>query len=125
MIRGINHVQLTIPRGAEDKARHFYCQVLGLLEVEKPASLRERGGLWLELGDCQVHIGVEDGVDRNLTKAHIAYEVTDLSGWRNELSALGIEIMDGIPIPGYDRFEFRDPFGNRVEFIERLVPPSA
>jgi hypothetical protein len=22
-----------------------------------------------------------------------------------------------VPIPGYDRFEFRDPFGNRVEFI--------
>ena len=32
---------------------------------------------------------------------------------------LGIEVVEGIPIPGYDRFEFRDPFGNRVEFMER------
>jgi hypothetical protein len=32
--------------------------------------------------------------------------------------ALGLrKIADSIPIEGYDRFEFRDPFGNRVEFI--------
>ena len=38
MIRGINHVQLTIPRGSEEKARHFYCQTLGLPEIEKPVN---------------------------------------------------------------------------------------
>jgi catechol 2,3-dioxygenase-like lactoylglutathione lyase family enzyme len=79
MIRGIHHVQLTVPRGAEEQARHFYCQTLGLPEILKPASLNGRGGLWLQVRDRQVHIGVEDGVDRHLTKAHIAYEVTDLS----------------------------------------------
>jgi len=119
MIRSINHVQLTIPGGAEEKARHFYCQILGLPEIEKPASLLERCGLWLQVGDRQVHLGVEDRVDRRLTKAHIAYEVTDLSAWKGKLTALGIEVLEGIPIPGYDRFEFRDPFGNRVEFMER------
>jgi len=119
MIRGINHAQLTIPGGSEEKARQFYCQILGLPEIEKPTSLSGRGGLWLQVGDHQVHIGVEDGVDRRLTKAHIAYEVLDLPGWRAKLTALGIEIMKGISIPGYDRFEFRDPFGNRVEFVER------
>jgi hypothetical protein len=41
------------------------------------------------------------------------------SGWKAKLIALGIEVVEGIPIPGYDRFEFRDPFGNRVEFMER------
>jgi hypothetical protein len=35
------------------------------------------------------------------------------------LAALGIEATEGVPIPGYDRFEFRDPFGNRVEFPQR------
>jgi catechol 2,3-dioxygenase-like lactoylglutathione lyase family enzyme len=118
MIRGINHVQLTIPRGGEEAARHFYCQTLGLPEIEKPATLRGRGGLWFQVGDRQVHIGVEEGVDRRLTKAHIAYEVTDLAGWKAKLTTLGIEVVDGIAIPGYDRFEFRDPFGNRVEFME-------
>jgi hypothetical protein len=32
----------------------------------------------------------------------------------------GIEIGDSVPIPGYARFEIRDPFGNRVEFIQRV-----
>jgi catechol 2,3-dioxygenase-like lactoylglutathione lyase family enzyme len=120
MIRGIHHIQLTVPRGAEGEARRFYCGVLGLPEVQKPASLTGRGGLWLQVGDRQVHVGVEDGVNRHATKAHVAYEVCDLEEWKHKLAALGIAVIEGIPLPGHDRFEFRDPFGNRVEFIERL-----
>jgi catechol 2,3-dioxygenase-like lactoylglutathione lyase family enzyme len=119
MIAGIHHVQITVPRGAEPAARKFYCELLGLTEIGKPDSLAGRGGLWLQVGDRQVHIGVEDGVDRPATKAHVAYAVADLRGWRARLEAAGIEILDGVPIPGCERFEFRDPFGNRVEFIER------
>jgi catechol 2,3-dioxygenase-like lactoylglutathione lyase family enzyme len=119
MIAGIHHVQITIPPGCEEQARYFYCRVLGLAEVPKPANLVERGGLWLQVGDRQVHIGVEDGVDRAGTKAHVAYEVQDLARWRSALAAAGIQVLESIPIPGYDRLEFRDPFGNRVEFIER------
>jgi catechol 2,3-dioxygenase-like lactoylglutathione lyase family enzyme len=119
MITGIDHVQITIPPGGETAARAFYCQLLGLAEIEKPASLKERGGFWLQVGDRPVHIGVEEGVDRHATKAHIAYAVSDLEGWRERLAARGMEILDGVPIPGYDRFEFRDPFGNRVEFIQQ------
>ena len=74
-IRRINHIQITVPKGAEAEARAFYCGVLGLREIAKPASLAGRGGLWLEIGDQQVHIGTEDGFDRLTTKAHIAYEV--------------------------------------------------
>jgi hypothetical protein len=44
--------------------------------------------------------------------------VSDLAGWKARLATEGIETREGIPIPGHDRFEFRDPFGNRVEFIE-------
>ena len=75
--------------------------------------------MWLQVGDRQVHIGVEEGVNRYATKAHIAYAVSDLEAWRRKVAALGIEVLDGIPIPGYHRFEFRDPFGNRVEFLEQ------
>ncbi len=118
-ITAIHHVQLTIPPGSEDAARDFYCGVLGLPEVQKPANLQARGGLWLQVGDRQVHVGVEKGVDRQATKAHVAYQVGNLPFWRKKLGDMGIEVSSGIPIPGYDRFEFRDPFGNRVEFIER------
>ena len=118
MIKRVHHVQITIPKGAEDKAREFYCGILGLIEVPKPESLTGRGGLWMELGDTQVHVGVEDRVDSGSSKAHVAYLVDDLEHWRTKLIEHDVEIIDGIPIPSYDRFEFRDPFGNRVELLQ-------
>lgn len=120
MIKGLHHVQITIPKGTENEARKFYCDVLGLKEIEKPDSLKGRGGFWLAVGDKDVHVGTEDGFDRTQTKVHIAYEVDDLSYWRARLSHEHINILDSIPIPGFDRFEFRDPFGNRVEMIQKL-----
>ena len=120
MIIGLHHAQITIPIGAEDEARRFYCDLLGLLEIAKPESLGDRGGLWLQVGDRNVHLGVEDAVDRHRTKAHLAYEVSDMSGVRQRLTAHGVEIIESAPISGYDRFEFRDPFGNRVEMIQRV-----
>ncbi|MEW5989490.1 MAG: VOC family protein, partial [Chloroflexota bacterium] len=87
---------------------------------EKPDSLQARGGFWLQVGDQQLHVGTEDGVDRRATKAHLAYEVNDLAFWRGRLQTEGIAIGDSIPIPGHDRFECRDPFGNRLEFIQRI-----
>ena len=119
MIIAIHHAQISIPVGAEDHAREFYCGVLGLKEIPKPESLAGRGGFWLEIGELQIHFGAEDGIERSRSKAHVAYMVNDLDDWRCKLSLNGIEPIDGIPIPGYDRFEFRDPFGNRVEFLER------
>lgn len=124
MILGIHHTQISIPKGAEPQAREFYCDVLGLPEVGKPAALAGRGGLWLQVGDKQVHVGSEDGVDRNATKAHVAYEVSDLNAWRARLEQRGIKILESTKIPGYERFEFRDPFGNRVEFLQRSASPA-
>lgn len=121
MIKGIHHVQITIPTGAEQEAKRFYCGVLGFEEIEKPDSLKGRGGFWLKVGDQDVHIGTEDGFDRLSTKAHIAYEVEKLSYWSAKLGTEQIDILDSVPIPGFDRFEFRDPFGNRVEMIQPLV----
>jgi catechol 2,3-dioxygenase-like lactoylglutathione lyase family enzyme len=119
-IVGIDHVQITVPRGQEGEAREFYCGLLQLPEVEKPAALKPRGGFWLKAGDRQIHVGTEDGVNRLATKAHVAYAVNDLEAWREELALAGIEVETGVPIPGYIRFEFRDPFGNRVEMIQAI-----
>lgn len=117
-IKGVHHVQVTIPRNAEDEGRHFYCEVLGLKEIEKPEPLQGLGGFWLEVGDRNVHVGTEDGVDRLASKAHIAYQVEDINAWQQRLEQAGIKILDSIPLPGFDRFEFRDPFGNRIELIQ-------
>lgn len=119
-ILNAHHAQVSVPKGEEEAARQFYCGILGLKEVPKPESLAGRGGFWLQLGDFQVHIGIEEESDRSRTsKSHVAYEVEDLEAWRAKLTENKIRILDGIPIPNYDRFEFRDPFGNRVEFLER------
>jgi catechol 2,3-dioxygenase-like lactoylglutathione lyase family enzyme len=120
MIIGIDHVQITVPRGQEAAARAFYCGVLGLFEIEKPDALKPRGGFWLQVGDRELHVGTEDGVNRDATKAHVAFTVGDLATWRARLSKQGIALEEGVPIPGCKRFEFRDPFGNRVELIQRL-----
>jgi catechol 2,3-dioxygenase-like lactoylglutathione lyase family enzyme len=119
LILRVQHAQITIPKGAETEARNFYCEFLGLKEVSKPQVLQTRGGFWLEIGDFQIHVGTEDDFDRTKTKAHIAYEVENLDAWREKLETGGVKIIDGIPIPNYSRFEFRDPFGNRVEFLEK------
>ena len=120
MIIGLHHAQITVLPDDVQAAREFYCGVLKLPEAPKPQSLQSRGGFCLQVGDRTVHIGIEDGVDRMLTKAHLAYEVTDLSEWRQIIENCGLTVLNGIPIPGYDRFEFRDPFGNRVELIQRI-----
>ena len=119
-ILGLHHAQITIPRGAEAQGRQFYCDLLGLPEVEKPASLQGRGGFWLQVGPQQVHVGVEDGVERTATKAHLAYQVDNIEMWKKRLQENGIEIGDSIPFAGFERFEIRDPFGNRVEFIQAI-----
>ena len=95
-----------------------------LVEIAKPDALAGRGGFWLDLGGFQIHFGAENGVDRIKTKGPLAYLVTDLDGWRKTLTAAGCEVADGIPIPGYQRFEFRDPFGNRVKFLESVLLES-
>jgi catechol 2,3-dioxygenase-like lactoylglutathione lyase family enzyme len=120
MISKLHHVQITIPTGGEAVARAFYIALLGLLEIPKPDSLKARGGFWLSLAGQEIHVSCEDNVNRLATKAHIAYEVSDLELWRSKLRAEEFERLDGVPIPGFERFETRDPFGNRLEFISKI-----
>lgn len=121
MILGLHHVQVSIPPGEENRARKFYCDFLGLSELPKPAALQARGGFWVSLGDRELHVGVDSApIDRAASKAHVAYEVEDAAHWRKKLLEAGIVPIESVPIPGYLRFEARDPFGNRIEFIQRI-----
>lgn len=116
----IHHAQIMIPPAGEDEARRFYGELLGMREIDKPAILRARGGVWLQAGDRQLHIGVEaPGVDRATTRAHVAYETNKLDAMRARLERAGIGIKDGETLDGLRRFELRDPFGNRVEIVGR------
>jgi catechol 2,3-dioxygenase-like lactoylglutathione lyase family enzyme len=116
MITGVDHVQVAIPRGAEDDARRFYGQLLGMTEVPKPAALARRGGCWFSSGAAVLHLGVEEPF-APARKAHPAFLVSDLGALQARLEAAGCECTrsDG-EIPGVQRFHTSDPFGNRIEF---------
>jgi catechol 2,3-dioxygenase-like lactoylglutathione lyase family enzyme len=118
MILGVDHAQITIPPDAEDRARKFYCDFLGLKDIEKPDNRKSKGGFWLQMEGFQVHVSLEDGVERLKTKAHIAYRVDNLDFWRGKFQEEGIEILESLPLPNAKAFEFRDPFGNRAELIQ-------
>ncbi|MGB7342126.1 MAG: VOC family protein [Phototrophicaceae bacterium] len=118
MIIGIHHANISIPSGQEDVARAFYADLLGLQEIEKPQALQANGGLWFTLGNMDLHIGIQDNIDRASLKIHLAYQVDNLQAWRNHLSDAGIAIKENTAIPDFDRFEIRDPFGNRIEFVQ-------
>ena len=116
-IKRLDHVQLCVPPGAEKRAREFYGGLLGLTEIEKPAPLRANGGLWFEIADIQLHIGVER--EQSKSKRHPAFEVENASGVRSYLEQNGVRTKDEIPLAGMERFSFFDPFDNRIEFFER------
>lgn len=116
-IKRLDHVQLCVPPGAEDAAREFYGTLLGLREIEKPAPLRANGGLWFEVADIQLHIGVER--DQTKSKRHPAFEVVDIKAIRSYLEANGVRTRDEISVAGLERFSFFDPFDNRIELLEK------
>jgi ubiquinone/menaquinone biosynthesis C-methylase UbiE/catechol 2,3-dioxygenase-like lactoylglutathione lyase family enzyme len=123
-ITGFDHLQVTAPRDREAEARAFYGEVLGLVEIPKPAVLAARGGAWYQCGDLQLHLGLQDDLTPQ-RKAHPAFRVRDLEAMRARLAAAGVPITTDEQIPGYERFETRDPFGNRLEFMRRLGDPGA
>jgi catechol 2,3-dioxygenase-like lactoylglutathione lyase family enzyme len=116
MITGLDHVQVAMPRGAEQQARAFYGALLAMTEDPKPPVLAARGGCWFHAGTAIVHLGVEDPFTP-AGKAHPAFAVEDLDALAAALSGAGYECTraDG-EVPGVRRFYTRDPFGNRVEF---------
>lgn len=117
---GLDHVQVAAPRreGVEQQARDFYAGLLGLRELEKPDILKPKGGVWFSLGGGELHVGLEDQFSPAL-KAHPALHVRDLPALRRALEETGIVIAEAEPIPGVSRFYVSDPFGNRIELMER------
>ncbi|HKF78137.1 MAG TPA: VOC family protein [Candidatus Dormibacteraeota bacterium] len=117
-IVGLDHVQVSITPGGEDAARHFYGQVLGLAELPKPATLAGRGGVWFRCGAQQLHCGVEEFVAPS--RRHPALVTDDLEAERRRVEAAGFPVRMDAELPGYRRFYTEDPFGNRVECLEKI-----
>ncbi|HEY6696424.1 MAG TPA: VOC family protein [Solirubrobacteraceae bacterium] len=108
----LDHVQVAAPPGCEAEARRFYGDLLGLAEVEKPAPLRGRGGVWFE----QLHVGIEEDFTP-ARKAHPALRANDLDALAERLGAAGVPVQWDEALPGVRRFYTADPWGNRVEVL--------
>lgn len=117
-IKRLGHIQICIPTGKENEARKFYTGIIGLKEISKPQALIPNGGLWYQAGDIQLHIGTEQEINRS--KRHPAFEITGLDKAKEYLINNGVKIKEETQIPGCKRFSFFDPFGNRIELLEKI-----
>lgn len=119
-ILGIDHVQLAIPTGGEENARAYFINLLGFHEIPKPPELVKRGGAWFEAGTVQLHLGVEADF-RPARKAHPAFLVDDLDELVAKVQSAGFETdTTQPPLDGYKRAHVFDPFGNRIELMEKV-----
>ncbi len=116
----LDHVQLAMPKGGEDRAREFYAGLLQIPEVPKPPALAGRGGAWFENGELKVHLGV-DPEFRAARKAHPAFLVRGLGELVARLRAAGVDVADDDAMGGPARVYVTDPFGNRLELVASEV----
>ena len=116
-IVALDHIQLAMPAGQEEQARHFYENVMGFREVAKPEQLAARGGCWFERDGIHIHLGVMTDF-RPATKAHPAFRVTDLERAQKTFLDADISIIPDESLPHVRRFYVNDPFGNRIEIIQ-------
>jgi catechol 2,3-dioxygenase-like lactoylglutathione lyase family enzyme len=120
MILSIDHVQIAMPAGGEAQARAFYIDLLGFTEIPKPPELAKRGGAWFESGSTQLHLGVEPDF-QPARKAHPAFLVDYLDALLTNIKTAGAEVDTSQPaLDGYKRAYVFDPFGNRIELMEKL-----
>ncbi|MET0958816.1 MAG: VOC family protein [Psychrobacillus psychrotolerans] len=115
--KSIDHVQLAAPKGSESIARKFYGEILGFTEVEKPALLKKRGGVWFAFGSYQIHIGIEEPF-APAKKAHPAFQIENLDALKVHLSECDVSFIVDTDLPGANRIYIHDPFGNRIEILE-------
>ncbi len=111
----LQHVSITIPPDAAERARTFYGTVLGLEERDVLPTLDPASFIWYRVGvDAELHLMLTD--ESPPERAHFCLDVDDLDALRRRLAAASVETRDGTPIVGRVRFTCRDPFGNLIEF---------
>ena len=114
----LDHFHVCVPPARLEEAKDFYAHVLGLQLIERPGHLFSSPGYWFNIGDVQLHVGVEELLPRSIR--HTALEVTDADAALKHLQDNGLEILNEPVIPGRKRFAFIDPFGNRMELLQVL-----
>lgn len=116
----LDHVQLAIPEGSEQRCDEFYVDLLGFETLEKPPQLVARGGRWYQRGEAVVHLGIERDF-RPAKKAHPALVLDDYVAIIERLGRAGVDVVADEAIPGVRRCHVQDPVGNRLELIDEFT----
>jgi catechol 2,3-dioxygenase-like lactoylglutathione lyase family enzyme len=120
-ILSLDHVQIAVPVASEGRARAFYSGILGFAEVPKPTEMAERKSIWFVAGGVNLHLGIEP----NFTpahRAHPAFVVEGLDAILASCARAGIPTKPDTSFNGFRRVHVFDPFGNRLELMERAQP---
>jgi len=116
---GLNHVSILVTD--IDRSVKFYVDLLGL-EVDLSRPEMAFPGLWLKLGNQQIHLlslgekSSGTGADHPGRDAHFAVSVKDISKIEELLT--GENITFKMSVSGRLAIFCRDPDGNGIEFVE-------
>jgi len=113
----VDHIHISVPVERLDDAKKFYTEIIGLELIDRPNYLFDTPGYWLNIGNVQLHIGVEPVLP--VSARHTAFEVEDVDTALHYLEDK-VKILKEPVIPGRRRFAFLDPFGNRLELLQLL-----
>jgi catechol 2,3-dioxygenase-like lactoylglutathione lyase family enzyme len=117
-VLSLDHFQVSVPWGRLPEALAFYVDVLGFTRVPKPAELSQTGA-WLVAGTVNLHIGEETEFEAS-PRAHPAFCVDNIDELLARATQAGRTYrMDDGP-KGYKRGSVFDPFGNRIELMQKL-----
>jgi catechol 2,3-dioxygenase-like lactoylglutathione lyase family enzyme len=107
------------PAGGVDHARRFYAGVIGLEEIERPATMGAVG-VWFRVGTQELHVSEHEPFSP-ATKAHPAFELEqrELDELAAKLDGANVGVTWDERLPGARRFYVADPAGNRLEFLAR------
>jgi catechol 2,3-dioxygenase-like lactoylglutathione lyase family enzyme len=116
-ITKLHHV--TIEVNEIEEALRFYTNILGFKEQPTPSEIKDNGIRWINLpGNQAIHL-IESKESRAPESAHMAFQVDNVENWEKYLNDHQIETHP----PKFDiynakRFFFKDPSGNRIEFVK-------
>lgn len=117
---GFNHYNLRAPRELLDELRDFYCDIVGLVQGQRPPF--ESFGYWLYAGSqCVLHLSQAEPdevrrTDVATTFDHVAFTCTDRPHMEAHLKQHNIPFKAGqVPALGISQLFIKDPAGNRIE----------
>lgn len=114
----IDHFQVAIPWGTVPEALAFYEGVLQFVRVPKPAEL-DQNGAWLSQGSVNLHLGEEREFEPS-RRAHPALLVDNFDQLLANAERAGQKLRIDDGPAGYKRASVFDPFGNRIELMQKL-----